>query len=74
MIRKKKLSESEIDGYLTQPTFDPKNFTLLEDFSIESKLAINKSSVTQMGRGDVEVAVKASPVIVNANTVIYNHL
>ena len=74
MMRKKKLSESEIDRYSIQPTFDLNNFTLLEDFSIESKLAINKSSITQTGRGDVEVDVRASPVVFNVNKVIYNHL
>ena len=74
MMNKKKLSEFEIDRYSIQPTFDSDNFTLLEDFSIESKLAINKSSITETGKENFEVVVKATPVVFNINKVIYNHL
>jgi hypothetical protein len=50
------------------------NFTLLEDFQLESQLAVNKSSKTPKGRADVEVIAKASAVKVNMNDEIYNHL
>jgi len=75
MIRKKKFKlDLSIEDYKMKPIFESHNFTLLEDFKIESRLAINKSNFTPSGRGEVEVVVTASPVNFNLNNEVYNHL
>lgn len=72
--KKKFLSGRSEEVYIVAPTYHPDNFTLLEDFRIESKLLLNKTSFAQSARGDVEVFVKASPVNFNINNEVYNHL
>lgn len=75
MLRKKNREIGTLRGDdCTPATLDPEQFTLLEDFQIESQLAVNTSGVTQKGRGEVELKVKASPVKFNINDDLYNHL
>lgn len=76
MHRRKTLrvSSTPRSSILVKPSLEQGNFTLLEDFQLESQLAVNKSSKTPKGRADVEVIAKASPVKVNMNDEIYNHL
>lgn len=47
---------------------------MLEEFKIDCHLAINKSNKTKKGRSDVEVMVNSSPININMNDEIYNHL
>ena len=59
---------------IPKTTIESENFTLLEEFKIDCQLAINKSNKTKKGRSDVEVTVNSSPINVNMNDEIYNHL
>ena len=59
---------------IPKTTIESNNFTLLEEFRIDWQLAINKSNKTKKGRSDVEVMVNSSPININMNDEIYNHL
>ena len=72
--RMSKIEDNFLEDSKIQTTLNPENFTILEDFQIESVLAVNNSSKTPQGRADVEMSAKASPVKFNLNNEIYNHL
>ncbi|CAI2385812.1 unnamed protein product [Moneuplotes crassus] len=67
-------SRGSLSSQSSNIKLDHDHFTLLEEFQIGSKLAVNTGHTTPVGRGEVEIIAKISPVKFNLNDEIYNHV
>lgn len=73
MLAKKQLRDSK-EPPAREIHLKEENFTLLEDFQIDCQLAVNTAQQAPQGRGEVEIVANVSPVNINLNDQLYNHL
>ena len=73
-MRRKQLKNNDDVKVQENIKMEDDNFTLLEEFVIESQLGVNTSFKAPRGRGEIEIIAKISPVKFNLNDQTYNHL
>lgn len=74
LLKRKQLKEDDIPFPDEEVTLDPENFTLLEEFQIESQLGVSTSAKTAKGKSDIEILAYVTPVKFNLNNTVFNHL